>query len=133
MERVKRYPLQDLRAAKRLHYDVPANWKILMENYNECYHCGPIHPELCELVPAFRQQGGAGLEWDRGIPHKEGATTFTWTGKTHRAPFPGLNDDEKVRHKGELIYPNLMLSLASEHVAVFTLWPKGPNRDNGDL
>jgi glycine betaine catabolism A len=128
MERVKRYPLGELRIAKRIAYDVHANWKIVLENYNECYHCGGVHPELCEVVPAFRRQGGSGLEWERGIPHKEGAVTFTWTGKTNRAPFPGLNEDEKVRHKGELIYPNLMLSLACDHAVAFTLWPLSPDR-----
>jgi glycine betaine catabolism A len=128
MDRVQRYPLAELRAAKRVVYEVAANWKIILENYNECYHCGSVHPELCDIVPAFKQQGGAALEWERGIPHKEGAVTFTWSGKTNRAPFPGLNVDEQVRHKGELIYPNLMLSLACEHVAAFTLWPKAPNR-----
>jgi len=127
LERVKRYPLIDLRTAKRITYEVQANWKIVLENYNECYHCGGLHPELCEVVPAFQQQGGAGLEWERGVPHKEGAVTFTRTGKTNRAPFPGLDEDEKVRHKGELIYPNLMLSLACDHVAAFTLWPSGPH------
>jgi glycine betaine catabolism A len=128
MDRVKRYPLGELRAAKRIAYEVEANWKIILENYNECYHCGAVHPELCDVVPAFQQQGGAALEWEQGIPHKEGAVTFTWTGKTNRRPFSGLDENEKVRHKGELIYPNLMLSLACDHVAAFTLWPKSPNR-----
>lgn len=128
IERTSRYPLCDLRVVKRIVYDVQANWKIVLENYNECYHCGPIHPELCEVVPAFRQQGGNGLEWENGVPHKEGASTFSWTGKTTREPFPGLNEDEKVRHKGELIYPNLMLSLACDHVAAFTMWPAGPSK-----
>ena len=127
VERTKRYSLEELQSAKRIVYQVEANWKIVMENYNECYHCGPVHPELCEVVPAFKQHGGDGLEWERGIPHKEGATTFTWTGKTDRSPFPGLNDDEKVRHKGELIYPNLLLSLACDHVTAFSLWPTAPN------
>jgi glycine betaine catabolism A len=128
MERTRRYPLADLRIAKSLTYEVQANWKIILENYNECYHCGGLHPELCEVVPAFRRQGGSELDWERGIPHKEGAVTFTATGKTDRAPFPGLDEDEKVRHKGELIYPNLMLSLACDHVAAFSLWPAGPDR-----
>jgi glycine betaine catabolism A len=127
-ERIKRYPLAELLVAKRIVYEVAANWKIILENYNECYHCRGVHPELCDVVPAFRQQGGSGLDWERGIPHKEGAETFTWTGKTNRAAFPGLNDDEKVRHKGELIYPNMMLSLACDHVAVFSLWPQSPQR-----
>jgi Rieske 2Fe-2S family protein len=128
IERVKRYPLGDLRTARRIVYEVEANWKIVMENYNECYHCGGVHPELCQVVPAFRQQGGSGLEWNEGIPHREGAVTYTCTGKTNREPFPGLDEDEKVRHKGELIYPNMMLSLSCDHATAFTLWPKGPKR-----
>jgi glycine betaine catabolism A len=127
-ERLKRYPLEALRSAKRITYDVTANWKVVMENYNECYHCAGVHPELCRIVPAFRAQGGASLDWDSGVPHREGAYTFTATGTTTRAPFPGLSQEEKVRHKGELVYPNLLLSLASDHVAAFLLWPQDPSR-----
>ncbi|MDR3507908.1 MAG: aromatic ring-hydroxylating dioxygenase subunit alpha [Caulobacteraceae bacterium] len=125
-QRIANYPLSDLRIGHRITYEVEANWKIICENYNECYHCGPVHPELCAIVPAFRAAGGSGLEWERGVPHREGATTFTWTGTTDRAPFPGLNEDEQTRHKGELIYPNLFLSLAADHVAAVILWPQGP-------
>jgi Rieske 2Fe-2S family protein len=125
--RLGRYPLQDLRRGAQLVYDVRANWKVLMENYNECYHCGPVHPELCALVPAFRERGGAGLDWDDGIPHRAGAWTFTLTGTSTRAPFPGLTDKEKTHHKGEICYPNLLLSVAAEHVAAFTLWPIQPD------
>lgn len=124
-DRVRRYPLADLRRGAHLEYEVGANWKVIAENYNECYHCGPVHPELCELVPAFRH-GGDGLAWPDGIPHRDGAWTFTTTGTSDRAPFPGLDDAERVRHKGELVYPNLLLSLAAEHVAAFRLVPRGP-------
>ncbi len=127
-ERLQRYPLAELRTARRVVYQVGANWKVMLENYNECYHCAGVHPELCKVVPAFKQKGGSELDWERGIPHREGAWTFTHSGTTARAPFPGLNDDEKIRHKGELIYPNFLLSLAADHVAAFTLWPEGPER-----
>lgn len=127
VRRLGRYPLADLRRGAQIVYDVRANWKIVMENYNECYHCGPVHPELCALVPAFRERGGAGLDWDDGIPHRSGAWTFTTTGTSTRAPFPGLSEKEKTHHKGELAYPNLLLSVAAEHVAAFTLWPKAPD------
>jgi Rieske 2Fe-2S family protein len=126
--RLTRYPLPELRAARRISYDVAANWKCIVENFNECYHCGPVHPELCEIVPAFRERGGGELDWDNGIPHRAGATTFTFSGTTERAPFPDLDDEERSRHKGELVYPNLMLSLSPDHVAAFTLWPRGPGR-----
>ncbi len=125
-DRVRRYPLAELRIARRIVYQVAANWKVILENYNECYHCGTVHPELCRVVPAFKQKGGMDLDWDRGVPHREGAWTFTMSGTTDRAPFAGLSDDERVLHKGELLYPNFMLSLSAEHAAAFTLWPHGP-------
>ncbi len=127
-ERVQRYPLAELRTAHSITYDVAANWKVIAENYNECYHCAGVHPELCEVVPAFKERGGAHLDWEHGIDHREGAFTFTRSGTTNRTPFPTLNEAEKTRHKGELIYPNFLLSLSPEHVAAFLLWPLGPGR-----
>ena len=122
--RLQRYPLADLRAGHTITYDVEANWKVIVENYNECYHCGHVHPELCQIVPAFKQGGGNELDWDDGVPHRDGANTFTASGTTTRAPFPGLSETEKTHHKGELFYPNLMLSLSMDHVAAFYLWPQ---------
>ena len=121
--RVAAYPLAELRTGFRVVYRVAANWKVILENYNECYHCGPVHPELCALVPAF-SNGGANLDWDAGVEHRDGAYTFTMTGTTTRSPFPGLSKSERNRHKGELVLPNLMLSLSADHVAAFTLWPR---------
>ena len=127
-ERLQRYPLGELETVRSIVYEVDANWKVLLENYNECYHCAGVHPELCRVVPAFKRQGGAELDWERGIPHREGAWTFTFSGTTTRQPFPGLDDEERVRHKGELVYPNFMLSLSAEHVAAFSLWPQSPSK-----
>jgi phenylpropionate dioxygenase-like ring-hydroxylating dioxygenase large terminal subunit len=33
-------------AGHRTDYPVAANWKIIRENFQECYHCSTIHPEL---------------------------------------------------------------------------------------
>ena len=126
--RLARYPLSELRIGRTIRYQVEANWKVICENYNECYHCAGVHPELCALVPAFRDRGGASLDWARGIPHRPGAYTFTTSGVTRRRAFPGLNADEQVRHKGELAYPNLFLSLACDHAAVFILEPRSATR-----
>jgi Rieske 2Fe-2S family protein len=121
------YGLDRLVTGATLSYDVAANYKVLLENYNECYHCGPVHPELCRLVPAFAG-GGGGLDWDDGIPHRDGAWTFTRTGTTTRSPLPGLDEAERTRHKGDLVYPNLMLSASADHVAAFVLLPKSVDR-----
>jgi Rieske 2Fe-2S family protein len=121
------YGLADLVVGATFTYDVAANYKVILENYNECYHCGPVHPELSRLVPSFAG-GGEGLDWEKGIPHREGAWTFTTTGTTSRAPLPGLDADERTRHKGDLVYPNLMVSASADHVAAFVLLPHAPDR-----
>ncbi len=126
-DKLARYPLASLTSSRRLVYEVAANWKVVAENYNECYHCGPVHPELSRLVPAFAG-GGDGIDWDAGVPHREGAWTFTMTGSSARRPFPELDADERVRHKGELIYPNLLISCSADHVTAFTLWPLAVDR-----
>ena len=126
--RIERYPLAQLRIGKTIRYEVAANWKAICENYNECYHCGGVHTELCAVVPAFREAGGGALDWSRGIPHRDGAYTFTHSGTTVRRAFPGLNADERTRHKGEVLYPNLFISLACDHAAVFILQPRSAER-----
>jgi Rieske 2Fe-2S family protein len=125
--RVARYPLDDLVIGRTLTYEVRANYKVVLENYNECYHCGPVHPELCELVPEFARVGGD-VDWESGVPHRDGAYTFTSTGATSRLPFPGLSESQRTRHFGELVLPNLMISLSADHVAAFTVWPHSAGR-----
>jgi len=122
-ELLKRYPLKNLESGIKMTYEVNCNWKVILENYNECYHCAGVHPELCEIVPAFRKNGGSNLDWENGVPHKEGANTFTMSGTTTRKPFPGLNEYEQDRHFGQAVYPNLLISLAMDHVAVFIIKP----------
>jgi Rieske 2Fe-2S family protein len=121
------YGLPDLVTGATMTYEVRANYKVLLENYNECYHCGPVHPELCRLVPAFAG-GGGGLEWEAGVPHREGAWTFTTTGTTARSPLPGLTEEERTRHKGDLVFPNLLVSASADHVAAFVLLPRAVDR-----
>jgi Rieske 2Fe-2S family protein len=121
------YGIGDLVTGQELRYEVAANYKVLLENYNECYHCGPVHPELSRLVPSFAG-GGSELDWDHGIPHRDGAWTFTMSGTTTRAPLPGLDEHERTRHKGDLAYPNLMLSASADHVAAFVLHPRAVDR-----
>jgi Rieske 2Fe-2S family protein len=130
--RTDHYPLARLVSARRVVYEVAANWKVLAENYNECLHCAGVHPELTRLVPAFGHGGlapdGGRLDWEGGIAHREGAWTFSTSGTSPRTPFPDLDADERVRHKGELVYPNLLLSLSAEHAACFVLETVGVDR-----
>ena len=48
---IEPYRPASLRAAASHTYEVAANWKVIVENYHECYHCPLIHPELCRVSP----------------------------------------------------------------------------------
>ena len=50
-----RFGLADLRIGHITTIEVQANWKIVLENYNECLHCPTIHPELVAVVPAYKK------------------------------------------------------------------------------
>ena len=39
------YRLDKAKVAHRQTYSIDANWKLSVENYTECYHCAPAHPE----------------------------------------------------------------------------------------
>jgi Rieske 2Fe-2S family protein len=127
-ERTRRYPLSTLKTGALQVDEVQANWKILIENYMECYHCPGIHPELCDLVPLYRKgevdpAGGEAIAYFR-----EGAVTFSATGTTRRPLLTGLDEEERRKYSGELIYPAMMLNLFPDYVHARTLWPLGPER-----
>ena len=38
-----------LKVAAQKSYSIPANWKLSIENYQECYHCATAHPEYARM------------------------------------------------------------------------------------
>jgi len=52
---VRRWPLADLVSVRREVTTLACNWKVFWENYCECYHCPGIHPELCRVMPLYRE------------------------------------------------------------------------------
>jgi len=53
------FELDKAKMAARMVWDIPANWKLVVENFAECYHCGPAHPEYCSVM-AVAQPGTTG-------------------------------------------------------------------------
>src|SRR3712207_8155701 len=59
--------------------DVKANWKLLAENFSECFHCPPVHPQFCRIVTAYHEAGAWGLrgETEPRPEYRAGARTLT--------------------------------------------------------
>src|SRR5207253_3235258 len=121
-----RYNVGSLEVGKAIEYEVQANWKLLLENFMECYHCGPMHPEFCHLLPAFRS-GRTYVEGDAATL-ADGAEAFTMTGKASRPPLPGLLPEDLRRYYGIVLLPNMLLNLLHDHVVIHTLVPEGVDR-----
>jgi Rieske 2Fe-2S family protein len=122
---VDRYSIGTLKVGKSISYDVRANWKLVLENTLECYHCGPMHPELCDLLPAFR---ASWIDFNgEGTELADTVEAFTITGKSSRPPFPGLLPEDLRRYYGVLLVPNVFLNLLSDHVVIDTFFPLGPH------
>ena len=43
------FDFPNLKVAANRSYDIPANWKLSIENYQECYHCATAHPEYARM------------------------------------------------------------------------------------
>lgn len=122
-----RYRIGDLRLGKLDRYEVAANWKIIVENYNECLHCPTIHPELCELMPLY--QRGLVVEDDGSLGNRlpPGTSTWTRTGTSKVPPLPGLTEDDLHMYWGFVVFPNMFVNLLPDHVTYEILWPVSPD------
>jgi Rieske 2Fe-2S family protein len=118
--------MQDLRLHKRIVYEVKANWKLIVLNYNECLHCPLVHPMLNRLTdyaaadnepPASTYIGGS-------MGFRGSAETMSVDGKRRRDYLPGLSEEDRRRVHYYAIYPNLLLSLHPDYMMVHTLWPQ---------
>src|SRR5882672_8121251 len=123
----ERYRLSELRIGKRIVADVQANWKLLGENFSECFHCPPVHPELCRVVTAYQEAGAWGLRKSDKPEYKAGAATLTLDGSSRLPPFSGLNEREKrILYIPEMVLPNFFLNIQPDYVNSHLMFPTGP-------
>jgi phenylpropionate dioxygenase-like ring-hydroxylating dioxygenase large terminal subunit len=124
----QRYGVGDLVIGARREYRVAANWKMLVENYNECLHCPTVHPELTQIVPVYRhgeveeEPGGNGI----GNQLRDGFTSFTARGRSNLPPLPGLDPADLGMFYGVTLLPNLIVNYHSDTVSTFLMQPIGP-------
>jgi len=124
---LQRWDLASLVGVERHSYEVAANWKLLCENYNECYHCALAHPQLHRLsrlgdAPGSPQRGKNFVGGP--MPLRDGFNTMSTTGITNRLPLPGSTDTDRRRVQYFNLLPNLFLSIAPDYVITHMLWPR---------
>jgi Rieske 2Fe-2S family protein len=126
--------LAKLRSAKRIEYDVRANWKLIFENYSECYHCPGVHPMLSKVSPYDSAENdlaegpflGGFMSINRGAG-------LTMSGKACALPVGNRKNKEVEEECGQRvfyysIFPNMLLSLHPDYVMVHQLWPQSSER-----
>jgi Rieske 2Fe-2S family protein len=124
---VSPYDCDTLVLADRHSYEVAANWKVVAENYHECYHCPLIHPELCQISPP---DSGDNYDlpgvWVGGSMRlRDGMATMSLTGELAATPLPDV-DPQQVEYLHLL--PNLLVSAHPDYVMTHRLLPLAPGR-----
>jgi glycine betaine catabolism A len=121
--------LAKLRSAKRIEYDVRANWKLIFENYSECYHCPGVHPALSKLTPYDSAQNDlAEGPFLGGFMRITKSNSLTMSGNACALPVGDMNAGDLHRVFYYSIFPNMLLSLHPDYVMVHQLWPQSPGR-----
>jgi phenylpropionate dioxygenase-like ring-hydroxylating dioxygenase large terminal subunit len=107
-------------------YEVRANWKLVIENFHECYHCPMIHPELCRVSPShsgrnYRDEPGAWIGGEMELA--AGAETMSLDGRSGAGPLRRLDDRQRRHVLYVQLFPNLMLSLHPDYVMTHRVEP----------
>ena len=121
--------LPRLRSARRIEYDVSANWKLIFENYSECYHCPGVHPLLSKVSPSDSAENdlceGPFLGGFMAITQ---GGSLTMSGEACALPVGDMREEDHARVFYYSIFPNLLLSMHPDYVMVHQIWPLAPAR-----
>jgi Rieske 2Fe-2S family protein len=111
-----------------VRYDVAANWKLIVENFMECYHCSAIHPELVEVLPEFARGMAAQSYVGRGAEFGPDINGFTVDGSAGFAMLPGLTPDQDRRYYAVTIRPTVFVNLVPDHIIFHRMYPLAADR-----
>ena len=109
---LQNWPLETMCSVHQEKIPLACNWKIFWENYNECYHCPKVHPELCKVMPVYKKAvfDDADLpgwkprfDGDTGLGAVgNGAKTWTLSGETSLPILEGLTAERN--RAGRLVH-----------------------------
>jgi Rieske 2Fe-2S family protein len=130
MDHLGPYEPERLVVGARHTYEISANWKLIHENYQECYHCSEIHPELCRVTPP---ESGYSIDIDGfyvagPMDLRDDAETMSLDGRSRGIRLRGLSG-RRLREIGYFgIFPNLLVSPHPDYVLTHRIEPLAPDR-----
>ncbi len=125
VDRLSGWNLNSLSLVQTLHYRVQANWKLIFQNYSECYHCPTVHPDLNQQTPYKSASNDllAGPILGGPMQLAGGFETVSSDGKKVADAFPALNDEQKRSVYYYTVFPNLFVSAHPDYVMLHRLLP----------
>ena len=112
--------------------DLPWNWKVMMENFNDGYHANRLHHTIQDFCPS--SMAAFPVPWDdasgvmfrtNGYTHIDGG--FNATTKALMPVFPKLTEEERWRSTFALMPPSLCFGTAPDQAFFFIVRPKTPD------
>jgi Rieske 2Fe-2S family protein len=122
------WQVDELAVGRRISYDVKANWKLIIENFMECYHCATIHPELTEMLPEFAEGYAAQSFVGHGAAFNAEAKGFTVDGSEGHTRIPGVDADHDRRYFAITVKPQVFINLVPDHVIFHRMYPTAVDR-----
>lgn len=124
------YKPEELTVVARHSYELDTNWKVIVENYQECYHCQAIHPELSRISPPT---SGENIElpgdWMGGwMSMIDEAQTMSLSGQSGGVAIKGLSQQELRTVMYLVGFPNLLVSLHPDYVMTHLMTPLAVDR-----
>ena len=130
LARFARWNIGELQIAREITYDLACNWKLVFQNYSECYHCPLVHPQLDKLSASDSGRNdlteGPILGGYSELRH-DGAS-LTTSGSTSRPPLAGIAGDDLNRVYYYTLFPAMLLSLHPDYVMVHFITPLSAGR-----
>ncbi|MCG2620997.1 aromatic ring-hydroxylating dioxygenase subunit alpha [Arthrobacter sp. I2-34] len=123
LDAISGYDVANLKVGRRIRYDVKANWKLIIENFMECYHCATIHPELTEVLPEFADGLAAQYFVGHGAEFGSEIKGFTIDGSEGLDVIPGVGEDQDRRYYAITIKPTVFVNLVPDHVIIHRMFP----------
>jgi Rieske 2Fe-2S family protein len=123
LERLANWTRVELQLIETLHYKVRCNWKLLFQNYSECYHCPTVHPMLNCLTPYRSSTNDLTSGPFLGGPMElaPGFDTVSQDGRLVSKRFPDLTEMQRSRVFYYTVFPTLFVSAHPDYIMVHLL------------